>query len=92
MGGYRLILHRHPGRAKLPYLFGQDLDVLAGGQPRHRKLTGVFRHHRQGALADGAGGTKNSQAFHRVGIALLISALPHCDLTGYRKAGKFCSI
>ncbi len=64
MGGYRLILHRHPGRAKLIYLFGQDLDVLAGGQPRHRKLTGVFRHHRQGALSDGPGGTKNSEVFH----------------------------
>ena len=65
MSGDRLILHRHPGRAELPDLFGQDLDVLAGGQPRHRKLTGVFRHHRQSALADGAGGTENCQAFHK---------------------------
>ena len=92
IGGYRLILHRHPRRAKLTYLFGQDLDVLAGGQPRHRKLTGVFRHHRQGALADGAGGTKNSQVFHRADIALIISALPRTNLTRFRTAGKFSSI
>ena len=81
MGGYRLTLHRHPGRAKLTYLFGQDLDVLAGGQPRHRKLAGVFRHHRQGALADGAGGTKNSQALHGADLPLLYRHFPHHDLT-----------
>jgi hypothetical protein len=33
----------------------------------------VFRHHRQGALADGAGGTKNSQALHGADLPSFIT-------------------